>query len=84
VSYRPWLAGRALRQMAGLPAEALDILVQTMARICDNPYDRLSSMAVDDGNPAERMAELGDSGFIEFKVDETAGVVRVYTLVWLD
>jgi hypothetical protein len=43
VSYRPHLAERALRQMGGLPAEALEILVQTMARICDDPYDRLFS-----------------------------------------
>jgi hypothetical protein len=83
VSYRPWLAERSLRQMGGLPSEALDVLVRTMARICDDPYDRLFSVAVEDDNPAERMAELGDSGFIEFEVDETAGLVRVYTLVWV-
>jgi hypothetical protein len=43
VSYRPWLDGEALRQMA----------------------------------------ELGDAGFIQFTVDEAAGLVRVYDLVWL-
>jgi len=69
--------------MAGLPSEALDVLVQTMASICDNPYDRMLSMPVRDDSPAERMAELGDSGFIEFEVDETERLVRVYTLVWI-
>jgi len=29
-----------------------------------------------------RMAELGDHGFIEFLVDENAGMIRVYYLVW--
>jgi len=29
------------------------------------------------------MAGLGDNGFIEFIVDEPAGLVRVYTLLWL-
>ena len=69
--------------MAGLPSEALDVLVRTMASICDNPYDRMLSMPVRDDSPAERMAELGDSGFIEFEVDETERLVRVYTLVWI-
>jgi hypothetical protein len=54
-----------------------------MASICDNPYDRMLSMPVRDDSPAERMAELGDSGFIEFEVDETERLVRVYTLVWI-
>jgi hypothetical protein len=68
--------------MGGLPAEALDVLVQTMARICDDPCNRVVSMPVRDGSPAERMAELSDFGFIEFMVDEAAGLVRVYALVW--
>jgi len=84
VSYRPWLDGEALRQMGGLPPDALDVLVRTMARICENPYDRLFSMAVRDEKPQERMAELGDTGFIQFTVYEAVGPVRVYDLVWLD
>jgi hypothetical protein len=28
------------------------------------------------------MAELDDFGFVEFRVDEAAGLVRVLTLVW--
>jgi hypothetical protein len=83
VSYRPWLDGEALRQMGGLPPEALDFLAQTMARICEDPYDRLFSMAVRDEDPQERMAELGDAGFIQFTVDEAAGLIRVYDLVWV-
>jgi hypothetical protein len=43
-----------------------------------NPYDRLFSLAVRDEDPRERMAELGDAGFIQFTVDESAGLVRVY------
>ena len=82
MSYRPWLEERALRQMGGLPAEALDVLVRVLARICEDPYDRLFSRAVQDDDPRERMAELGDFGFVEFRVDEAAGLVRVLTLVW--
>jgi hypothetical protein len=82
VSYRPWLEERALRQMGDLPAEALDVLVRVLVRICEDPYDRLFSMAVRADDPQERMAELGDLGFIEFSVDEPAGLVRVLTVVW--
>ena len=82
MSYRPWLEERALRQMGGLPAEALDVLVRLLARICEDPYNRLFSMAVRADDPRERMAELGDFGFMEFRVDEDAELVRVLTLVW--
>ena len=82
MSYRAHLEERALRQMGGFPAEALDVLVRVLARICEDPYDRLFSRAVRNDDPRERMAELGDLGFVEFRVDETAGLVRVLTLVW--
>ena len=72
-----------MRQMGGLPPDAVDVLAQTWPRICEDPYDRLSSMAVSDEDPQERMAELGDAGFIQFTVDEDAGLVRVYSLVWV-
>jgi hypothetical protein len=83
VNYRPWLEEQALRQMATLPSDAFDALARTLARICADPYDRLHSRAILDENPARRMAELDDAGFIEFTVDETQGLVHVYTLLWL-
>jgi hypothetical protein len=46
VSWRPWLEDRALRQMQGLPTEAFDILVQTLVRICDDPFDPVFSAPV--------------------------------------
>jgi hypothetical protein len=82
VSYRPWLEERALRQMGGLPDDVFDLLARTLAHICQDPCDRLFSRAVRDSDPRERMAELGDLGFVEFRVDEAAGLVRVLTLVW--
>jgi hypothetical protein len=33
-------------------------------------------------DPARRMAELGDFGFVELLVDDAAELVRVVTLVW--
>jgi hypothetical protein len=29
------------------------------------------------------MAEYGDLGFVEFEVDEAAGLIRIYALVWV-
>jgi hypothetical protein len=69
--------------MGGLPGEALDVLIERMARICLDPYDRMLSMPLSGGRPGARMAELGDDGFVEFVVDEAAGLVRVYSLIWL-
>ena len=81
MTWRPWLEDRALRQMHGLPPEAFDMLVWVLARICDDPYDPVSS-APAPPVPGRRVADLGDSGFIEFIADETNGLVRVYHLVW--
>ena len=82
MSYRPWLGEQVLRQMRGLPARGFDLLVQVLARICEDPYDRLLSRALRASDPTRRMAELGDFGFVEFLVDDAAGLVRVVTLVW--
>lgn len=83
MSYRPLLGEQVLRQMSGLPAGGFDLLVQVLARICEDPYDRLFSRAIRASDPTRRMAELGDSGFVEFLVDGDAGLVRVVTLVWV-
>ena len=80
MTFRPWLERPVLGQMTGLPSEAFDIFTRTLARICNDPYDRLCSMPTGE-DPRERMAELGDSGFIIFAVDDDAGLVRVYDLV---
>ena len=34
------------------------------------------------GVPRRRVADVGDFGFIVFAVDEAAGLVRVFDLVW--
>lgn len=51
MSYKPWLDPRALRQMAGIPDEELNELVRVTARICEDPYDRLYSVAVRSDDP---------------------------------
>jgi hypothetical protein len=56
--------------------------VQVLVRICEDPYDRLFSMPMRASDPARRMAEPGDFGFVELQVDDAAELVRVVTLVW--
>lgn len=81
MSYRPWLEEQVLRQLVGLPADAFDTLVRALSRICENPRDRTFSAPLSaDGQ--QRLAELDDRGFIEFAIDEAAGLIRVFHLVW--
>jgi hypothetical protein len=67
--------------MQDLPSEAFDMLVRTLARICDDPYDPVFS-APAPPVPGRRVADLEDFGFIEFIADEAEQLVRVYYVVW--
>jgi hypothetical protein len=80
VSYWPHLESGALRQLYGLPDRAFEMFVTLLARICDDPYDPVLSAPT--GVPRRRVADVGDFGFIVFAVDETAGLIRVFDLVW--
>ena len=80
MSYRPHLESGALRQMHGLPYHAFGMLVTLLARVCDDPYDLVLSAPT--GVPRRRVADVSDFGFIVFAVDETAGLIRVFDLVW--
>jgi hypothetical protein len=80
VSYRPHLESGALLQMHGLPEQAFDMLVRLLARICDDPFDAVFSVPT--GVPRGRVADVGDFRFIVFAVDEAAGLIRVFDLVW--
>jgi hypothetical protein len=82
VSYEPWLSPRVMRSMKGLPGDALDVLVAVMARVCDDPRDPVYSSATS-AVPGRRVADLDERGFVEFTVDEQAGLVRIYGLAWI-
>jgi hypothetical protein len=66
--------------MHGLPEQAFDMLVTLLARICDNPYDPVSAPRLECRNGGA--ADVSDFGFTVFAVDEAAGLVRVFDLVW--
>lgn len=84
MTFRAWLEPAAVRQVHDLPDEALNELVRLMARICGDPYDAMLSLPVRPGDLSERMADIADGrGFIEFRVDEQASLVRIYALAWI-
>jgi len=51
VSWRPELELPVLRQMSGLPDDALDALTRLAARICEDPYERLHGAPAGDDPP---------------------------------
>lgn len=82
MNWTPRLEKPVLQQLEGLPGPGFDAFVDVVARICTDPYDRLVSKP-SGMDPRLRMAELGDGGFIEFVVDDAAGLVQVLRLVWV-
>lgn len=83
MTYRAWIEPDAVRQVHGIPDDVFTELVRLLARVCDDPYDAVLS-AARPGGPSRRVAELGGGrGFVEFRVDEEAGLVRVSALAWI-
>ena len=80
VSYRPYLESSALRQLHGLQEHAFDMLVADPGQQRHDPYEPVFSAPT--GVPRRRVADVGDFGFIVFAVDEAAGLIRVFDLVW--
>jgi hypothetical protein len=81
MSWRPWLEPAVLRQMRGLPPEAWDVLVRALARICDDPYDRLHSMPLENRQSRaqkiveENLRNLARPGVHPFKLVNRASTV---------
>lgn len=81
MNWRPVFAESALRQLGGIPDEAMEALIATMRRVCEDPYDAVFSLPIAD-DPTERWAELGEAGFIAFVVRDSAQIVEVTDFVW--
>jgi hypothetical protein len=81
VIYKPQLSRRALGKLGGFPTDALDALGQSVARICEDPYDPLTSLPTGP-EPRDRWAVLADAGFIEFYIDDDAHLVIVDDITW--
>jgi hypothetical protein len=80
-SYRIEFGGPALVQLIGLPPEAFDALAERAAELTDEPWDAV--MMAPGHDPALRETPFGHgAGFISFRFDETAGLVRIFNIVW--
>ncbi|SEG70384.1 hypothetical protein SAMN04489712_109166 [Thermomonospora echinospora] len=81
MTYKPFLAERALAQLGGFPVDALGALAQVMAVVCEDPRDPLVTLPTDD--PEIRRAPFGGHGLVTFLIVEPAQVVRITDITWV-
>lgn len=79
MNYRVELHAAALAQMKGLPPEAFDALVTTLADIAPAPWD---AMPMRTEEPEFRQAVFGTFGLVSFYVDQDAEIIRVFDITW--
>lgn len=82
MSYDVRFEGAALVQLNGLPAEALDALVERVVDLVDEPWD--ASMLPPGDDPAFRMTIFDSgSGLVSFHADDAAEVIRIFDITWI-
>ncbi|TDD59513.1 hypothetical protein E1293_46385 [Actinomadura darangshiensis] len=79
MNYRVQLHATALAQIGGLPQEAFDALVTSLAGVADRPWD---AMALYNDQPEYRQVIFGTYGLVSFYVDDTAEILRVFDITW--
>lgn len=83
MSYRIEFGGQALVQLNGLPPDAFDASVERVVELADEPWDAVVMAPGHD--PAFRETALGRGyGFFSFRLDEAAGLIRIFHIVWAD
>lgn len=81
MSYRVVPHAKALGQLGGFPAAALDALIEVLAYVADDPYDPLRTVPTDD--PNERRAVFGDGlGLVTFWIRDADEIVVVHDVTW--
>ena len=78
--YRVELSKRAIGQLGGFPAAALDVLVATMAEVTEYPDDPLRTFPT--GDPYVRRAEFGGAGLVTYMIDDAMAMVTVIDVTW--
>jgi hypothetical protein len=81
VTYRAQLSERALKQVAGLPRDAFDGLIEAMAEVVTYPDDPLRTYPTTD--PYVRRAEFGGSGLVTYLINDGAEVVIITDITWV-
>lgn len=80
MTYRAELSERALGQLEGFPAKALDALISTMSAVVEYPDDPLRTFAT--GDPYIRRAEFGGAGLVTYVIDEARQSVLLIDITW--
>lgn len=80
MNYRAELSDRALGQLGGFPAEALDALIATMAAVIESPADPLRTFPTDD--PYVRRAEFGGLGLVTYVINDAQQTVTLTDVTW--
>jgi len=82
MTYRIWFEGKALVQLNGIPEAVFDALVEKVIVLLDEPRD---ATVIQPGNdPAYRRTVFGAGyGLLSFRVDDAAGLIRVFDIAWI-
>ena len=80
MTYRAQLSERALGQLGGFPAKALDALISTMAAVLDYPDDPIRTFSTDD--PYVRRAEFGGRGLVTYLINDARKTVTLTDVTW--
>lgn len=81
MTYRVVLDPKALAKLGGFPHRGMDSLTSLLAAVIEDPYDAVHSVPA--GRDArQRIAWLGDVGFVELTIDDDAWTVTVTDLLW--
>lgn len=80
MTYRAELSARALGQLEGLPAKALDGLIATMATVVEYPDDPIRTYPTND--PYVRRAEFGTAGLVTYVINDGQGTVTLTDVTW--
>ena len=81
MTYRAELSERALGQLGGFPAEALDALIATMSEVVEYPDDPIRTFPT--GDPYVRRTEFGGQGLVTYVIDDALRTVTLTDVTWI-
>jgi hypothetical protein len=80
MTHRAELSARALGQLDGFPAKALDALIATTATVVEYPDDPMRTHPTSD--PYVRRAEFGTAGLVTHVIKDARGTGTLTDVTW--
>jgi hypothetical protein len=83
LSYRPALIGRAPAQFGDLMRNKAiyDALMERIIQLTDAPWDAWPVYPGED-EPEFRETQFGERGLLSFRVDDNAGMLIIFNILW--